>query len=628
MFLCCLSLGSIEAGATPRSSVAIDDSLRLPNRLFGRIFDSTSTSNFGRVFDKKAVRGYQYESLADLLRQASPFVPMRVGGMGQYDAVSVFGAGPRELSVGVDGRDLHDVWSKQFQLALVPVVTIETAEFLFGTDAIGLAPVATSTFLNLQTSVYNTATPFMSLWYHQGAGDMLAANVVYSQNVASGLNFTANIRRAGARGRYDRTSFDQWNVDLFSRYTIDSHQSLLVRYGVSTQSTQVWGGIDTTQPTSPFEETTPVAFAGLRSLDDEPRRHDLSVAYLRTLSDDGRSSLMTQVYLSSMSMHRVVGSELARVLQDSSGIVHSEGQRYGAIVRFDRQIGSLRLRIGTHVHSSALDSSALHPGSSVIQPELFLHTEYRLRSSVAMRLAARVHSVNDSFALAFGWGLSVQKSRYTLRADLSLLQQEASPLQSLRSLLPERHVLAVLEGSTEVGPVDVSVSTYFRTIDDAIVGVPNGSQLLTFTNGTQRRVLGLVGSMPFTVGGFRIRPQVRYQQDVSANLLTPSSFLLLDCRVAYQYQTTRSSITVGVEGSWMASSQLPQYYPLQWAFRTSNRTTAQQFDGLAAFAHVTVGNASIRASYENIFGNRWATVENMPELIRVFRLSIDWSFID
>jgi hypothetical protein len=42
----------------------------------------------------------------------------------------------------------------------------------------------------------------------------------------------------------------------------------------------------------------------------------------------------------------------------------------------------------------------------------------------------------------------------------------------------------------------------------------------------------------------------------------------------------------------------------------------------------TVGNAVVRAAFENILGIPWFSVAGYPQISRNFRLSVHWSFFD
>ncbi|HBB25170.1 MAG TPA: hypothetical protein DCZ59_02780, partial [Bacteroidetes bacterium] len=307
---CCSLVGLVLVLATSAGKAA-SDSLLPPDRCFGMLLD-TSLGIPAENLTKQRLRTVQYESLADALRQLTSFVPLRNGGFGQYDALSVLGGSSQHLSMGSDGRPMLDLWSGQFHLLQQPMATLERIEFLYGSDAIGLAPTASLTMLNAQSSVFNTATPFMSMWYHQGAGDLIAASVTFSQNIAPGWNIAASVRRSGARGRYQRTDFGLWNLDLQARWTIDQRQSLLVRLGLATVSTQVWGGVDRTAGEASIEQLSRVRYDDTLSLEDETRRHDATITYGRVLASDSTSQLTLQGYASAQMLHRLQGPALRR----------------------------------------------------------------------------------------------------------------------------------------------------------------------------------------------------------------------------------------------------------------------------------------------------------------------------
>ncbi len=606
---------------------AASDSLMMPDRSLGRLADSSV--GVCAALTKYHIRTVQYENMADVLRRATIWMPLRNGGFGQYDHVSMLGAYPGQTGVSLDGRPMTDLWSGQFHLAQSPVGSLDRIEFLYGTDAIGLSTQASSSLINMQSVVYNSASPYMSMWYHQGAGDLVAANVVFAQNVARGLNVSVNVRRAGARGRYQRTDFDQWNVDLQTRWTIDTRQSLHVRYGLATVNTQVWGGVDTSVAISAFEQTTAVSFRDERTLQDESRRHDLTATYHRYLSDDSTTLLSVQAYMSGQSMHRNLGSTLSALTGDTSGVSTIGGVHSGLVVRVDETLGDLHLRAGSNLAMRALDSSSLTVPATLFQPEVFAHAVYDVTSTMQLRSALRGHIVSDRFALSYGLGLRLLNGSTVMKADYSMFQQAPSALQEKYLVSPERHTLAVIEAATMFGSLSTTIMGFYRQIRDPIelstIG-PGAGRL--YTNIASRTVMGLMARADVLVGGIDIAPRVRYQNTSADGAATPASITMLDCTFSYEYRTVSNSVRFGINAAWMPASMLPAYEPLYWTFRQGAGQASAQFDGMSAFMTALVGNASLRLSYENILGNKWLTMLNAPELTRVFRLSVDWSFAD
>lgn len=575
---------------------------------------------------KQRLRTVQYESLADALRQLTSFVPLRNGGFGQYDALSVLGGSSQHLSMGSDGRPMLDLWSGQFHLLQQPMATLERIEFLYGSDAIGLAPTASLTMLNAQSSVFNTATPFMSMWYHQGAGDLIAASVTFSQNIAPGWNIAASVRRSGARGRYQRTDFGLWNLDLQARWTIDQRQSLLVRLGLATVSTQVWGGVDRTAGEASIEQLSRVRYDDTLSLEDETRRHDATITYGRVLASDSTSQLTLQGYASAQMLHRLQGPALRRTVDDTSGLVHGSGTHAGFLARLDQRIGLLRLRLGSHLEFRSFDSTARSVRLDDLLPSAFLHAEYRM-SLLTLRVAARVTSASDGMRLSAGGGALVDLRDYIMRFDLSMAEQDPTAVQRRAAVTSERHTLAVAELAARSGALNMRA--YYRGIAEPINTLPGGTIAeVDFITGGDRRIVGASASGLLSWGAFELRPRLRAEQITSTEVAETWSFAMLDLDLAYVFRTPSNSVRIGVNGAWLPASTIPSFEPLVWSFRQGAGQAPSQLDGLSAYITAKIGNASLRASYENILGNRWYTVLNAPELSRVFRLSVDWSFTD
>ncbi len=71
-----------------------------------------------------------------------------------------------------------------------------------------------------------------------------------------------------------------------------------------------------------------------------------------------------------------------------------------------------------------------------------------------------------------------------------------------------------------------------------------------------------------------------------------------------------------------------QYNPLTWSYFPVAEESGVRGNGLDLVASATLGNAFIRASYNNLFGQTYYFVPFYPEESNVFRLSVSWAFLD
>lgn len=586
------------------------------------------------VIRKEDLRRVQYQQLADAVARTTPWNQLSHGGFGQHDGVRVAGGRNADLSVGINGRAVVDPWSGMYQLILAQPASIDQIELMIGTDAVGRASSMTLSELNLTTITHNTATPFTSLWYHQGGGNLVAFDGTLSQNVAQGVNATVGVRRSGAQGAYERTGFDIWNVRALLRWTLSPQTHALVTYKLASLNTNLWGGLTRASlPTSiPDIATTPL-YAQLR---DETRRHDVSVHVAHMFDRDSSSVVRATAYLSVASLLRLRDSTLFVDATDTLAGLGMSGRTIGMQVRYDQRLGDARLHLGASVDAQQLDATTVYARSfSDVVPQLFAHMRMPVAPWLDVRAAARLQSAQGR--ILTGGGLAAEMrlgGDVRLSADVSSALRLPSAAEG-RDLLPERHVLAMLRAAGTFSTLGWTVTAYARSISDPIRTVSQrvSSETIVSTTsrqGTQQTMFGVIGAATWNVGPIELIPTLRVQTSRGDSVGEGSDLpaCMADLSVGYVFEAGFSTVTLGVRSTVITQHWAPQFVPVTWTYVRPSAEAPLQFDGLNAFLSARVGNATVRASYENILGQRWYTTSLAPEVTRAIRLSVDWSFLD
>jgi hypothetical protein len=133
------------------------------------------------------------------------------------------------------------------------------------------------------------------------------------------------------------------------------------------------------------------------------------------------------------------------------------------------------------------------------------------------------------------------------------------------------------------------------------------------------------------LGPIEVIPTVRFQSSSTDTTLRAGSDVpacMADLSIGYVYDAGFSTVTLGVRSTVVTQHLAPQFVPLTWTYVSPLRQAPLQYDGLNVFLSARVGNATVRASFENIIGERWYTTSYAPEISQSIRLSVDWSFID
>lgn len=602
------------------------DSTRVPWRLLGAV---TRNANERSVdLTKKDRREYQYQSMADLLIRSTPYQRLSHGGMGQHSTLSIFGGYDRDIVVSTNGRSLYDPWSGSYHLMQSAPERAERVEVLTGIYAVGLAPSMTVSAVNIQDVVHSTPRPFTSLWYAQGGGDVIAADVELSQDVAPGLNATIGIRRSGGRGRYQQTDFDVWNASALFRYTVTEKDHLQLSYSLASVNTDLWGGVRTTQPLSLYrEETTPTVFSGLR---DETRRHDLTATYVRFLNSDTTRTITVQAFTSITSLRRFRDNSLFLSPQDSLGTQVTRGGYGGALIRTDHQWTNVHLRLGASIDYRDVAASVYTDSLSIIEPQVFGLATLSLSSTLRLLGAARIQHGLNAPRWAGGIGLELRPTPHSLiRADLSRIERLPSPADGI-GRDSEKHMLALLTYSSHSDDFNINLQAFYRRIELPLVTRTDRTSsqtirsTLTFNAEHPRIVYGGMASLRWEGSWLEVQPVVRWHGGNTSEFPVVSA----EVSAAFVYHAGPSYAKLGLRGMVMTTASFRQFVPLTWTYTDPVTPQSMVGNGLDVFLTAHLGNADVRVSYENVLLSRWYTASVMPEIVQDLRLSVTWSFLD
>lgn len=619
--------------AFTQRTVVVTDSMPAPWRALGRLtaYDTETETQITKL----DMRKLQYGQLADALYRGTHWTPLSHGGFGQNDGLSVMGGMNVDLAVSINTRPLTESWSGTYQLIQAQPAGLERVEILTGTDAVGLAPSMTLTSLNMQSMIHNSATPYTALWYHQGGGDIIAMDGTFSQNVAENVNVTIGVKRSGANGRYTNTSFDIWNLRSAVRWTMSARSHLMVSYELASLNTGLWGGVRNVGLSTEFTEDAapPVNF----TLADNTRRHDITANFAQIMADDSSSVITATLFGTYSAVRRYGDSANYQSTEDTLNGQLRTAAVLGAQVRFDQTIGVMRVRLGiisdiTRRPIEMIGETLEMYNMDYSNTQAFGHVTFDLTPSLVFRGAARLALSDSRFMVGAGAGLRLRTTDGLYSVDASTSERAPFETEGF-GLATERHYLFSASGVWTTKNIHASATAFARFINDPIVAVGNTTNGVytsaTSYNATSRTILGIAADATWRLGDIELRPVVRVTRSATSDIDDQRFPLMMgDLSVAYVYEVGRNSVRLGVSGRWLSEARLPQYVAPSWTYAEPTLKSGDQYDGLNVFLTAIVGNATVRASYENILGQRWYTTSLAPEITRAIRLSVDWSFFD
>jgi len=591
---------------------------------------SDTTSFFS--ITKKDLRTLRYGSLSEVLKRGTFFQPLSLGGLGQPNSVSILGGFANDIAVSFNGRMLTDIWSGTYNLEQHSPEGFESIDVYVGTDAVGMAPHATLSWVNMRGIRHNTATPYSVLWYAQGSSDLIAADVTLSQNVAENVNVTVGVRRNGARGVFRRTDFDVWNARVALTFTPSPTTSIDFRYDLASMNTDLWGGLRSNVILTNVNEATaePVQ-TGLR---DETRRHDGTLTLVQRLNDDSvpTSTLTAVAYYTSNNLLRLRDSSSLTVgstLGTDPLVVRTS--MIGVVGRFDQQIGTVQLRVGASVDLIETPAFDYADSSHDLNTAVFGHALVPLSEPLSIKLAGRFGTMWGRGLTGLGAALAWRVQGATVEADVSVAQQ-ASTLSEGRALPFEQHILGLLTMKSS----DYTIAAFHRRIANVYtygrLSDSSGTVLLdarVVGASGSRVVSGLLAQATLQIGSWQVLPLARVQFDQSGDNYAGTGLRAMgQLDVSYQHVVGKNSVRLGAVGILQPSYKAETYVPTRWAYVHEPDVQRWSANGIDAYLTGVLGNATIRISYENILAQRWYTVPIYPEIGQNLRVMLHWTFLD
>lgn len=584
------------------------------------------------AMSKEAMQRIEYDGLAGIIEHRAPVYPLSLGGTGQLNHFSFYGAMPRDVGFTYNGRPLDDPASGLFNPAQFPVEALERVEILTGTQAVVLADNTSGALVNLQEVRYDTRRPFTRIWYHQGGYKHLASDGVFSQNIANGINITAGFRRQSAKGRYDNSVLDVWNVRGALRWNVGKQTNISLSDVFTNHYIGTNGGVDIEASPALGNERTAIVHYEL--LNERVYRHDVTLSMSSYLAEDSSVALSGSAYFSHALWERGRSPALFLSVADNGDRFSFITRRMGITGKLEQQFSVVRLVAGGTFEQLSNEQTPYFPDNSDAVAAAFGLVTLTPTTDISLTTGLRFRVVGEKVTLSTGVRASAQIDEHlTLWSDVSRSTRLPSVVEG-RNLLAEENVLVLGGGTWREGGHKLEGTAFYRTVENPIQASPvsttTGTVLTTaFSTGKPLQTTGVVLQYEGRVGSI-VSTAFAHGAYVLADGVRLSTMPLLYAGITamYEYPVGHSMLMGGLRIRGLTSFQGQQYVPMTWSYIPVQQESSVRGNGVDILVSAIVGNAFIRASYNNVFGETYYFVPFYPQDDGVFRLSVSWSFID
>ncbi len=620
---------AVAADSLKQVAAAVDTVL--PLRAHGRVLLTMEPA--ATVVTKYDISLWDYDGLYEIVERATHALPLSLGQAGGMNHVSFYGADPREVAVGYNGRSLVDPALGLYNLEHFPVEGLERVSVMTGTYAVILADDASGAYINLEEIRYNTNRPYTRIWYHQGGYKHIASDGVFSQNISERLNIALGFRRQSARGRYENSFFDAWNLRGALRWNVSDYTNISLSDVFTSHFTETNGGVDWNASAGSANELT--AEVEYSALDEHVYRHDLTLAISSYLSQDSSTSVSGSVYYSHALWEKDRVQALRLSPADSSNLVAFTTRRVGVTGQFEQHFRALLLVAGGKIEQLANERTVYFADNRDIESSAFGLVTLFPHSQVKLSAGIRARFSEEKVHMSAGMRAETELGeRLQLWADLSRSVRTPSVLEGTE-LQNEDHLLALVGLGWKSGRHGADLTAFYRNEQNAVVAVPvlttTGTVVNTsFANATDPvNTIGAILSYEGRVGSFVASAfaNAAYRTAAGERIET-FPLLYAGLTVMYEYTVGRSALRAGVRVRGLTSFTGNRYVPLTWSYIPVQEESGVKGNGLDLLAGATLGNAAIRLSFNNVFGQTYYYVPFYPQEEGAFRLSVSWAFLD
>lgn len=582
-----------------------------------------------RVIDKKTASWINYSNINDILKKNLPTYSMDLGQYGEVQHLSLFGGGLRDNSVASNGVQLSSPLFNPYNINNFAPDFFESLEVLLGSDAVIFGNNSSGMLVNIQEIKYNTRKPYTKLFYNQGAGDYMAGDVVYSQNLSEQLNLFLGARSQSAKNQYLNNFFDYWNLRGGIRWNIDTNTSISLIENFTQHKFQRNGGVDINQTDNMYNAmvSTPVYINHL----EEELLHNINLTGTRLLTPS--TKLSTNVFFSHSSNDYASDNSPSKV-QDFSLRNKYNYYQTGINAGISKNSSFMDFDAGGEIRYLNLNSSALFDAKRMLIAFGYGRLKFNLSDNISISGGGRLSYYDDIIYSNFGASLFL-KNFINSRFDFSY-SENLPNIYSANHTKKESNLLAFYMMSEQIGDLKIEANIFYRKKDNflefSLLG--NNSSEIMSIGYTNLSFIG--GSLNLD---YEIIPDLHLKlwnisQFVNRNGEPKDYLPKLNSGIEINYRLVigRSQFIAGINAAFNLKSELSYgFSPVHFInnFYSSFESKPASYDGINAYFITRLGPAAfVKISGDNLLNSQYYFVNYYPIPGRSIKVSVFWEFFD
>ncbi len=623
----------VELNIAPPDSTAARDSLAnlppaIPLKTHGALLPTRPDAPY-RSIAKEQTLTTMYDDMAELLYQSLPVWPLDLGFAGQNNSLSFFGGDRRDIGLMFNGRELNDPAFGSAHLGQFSPEFMEQAQIFVGSNAMILHDQAMGAAINIQEIRYNTDVPYTRLWYSQGGDGLLVFDGVYSRNLSRDWTMNIGWRSLGGDGTYENFEVDAWNVRFLVRWNVTGSLNISLSDNFTNHQTDVNGGVDVFNTVAIGDPLS--AGVLFNNLDERAVRHDVTLTSSLLLNEDSTSIAQLSAYASEGEWalaQRRFGED------DETRISRFATRRYGLNGFVDQNFGPAAITVGGDMEYLEAESGPFTGSAAESRLAgyglLNFSPGEALNFGGGMRITLQDGQAYVNVGGRIGGRLS---RRWKLMADLSRGVRRPTPAEDA-TLDAEQHLLALLQAEWSDGSFSARLSGFFRRVDSPIEAsyLLDADERITGVehfNLESEQIAGVHAVGAMNLFGFSIEPFALLElsrTDGTSDAHFPAVYGGVS--IEREFVFGRSRVKVGARTRGLTGFEGQRFDPLTWSDVPSPVESNPNSAGIDIYGYAYLGNAVVKAMFQNALGQTWYYVPVYPQQEMAFRLGVTWAFFD
>jgi hypothetical protein len=515
-------------------------------------------------------------------------------------------------SAMVNGVQLFSPTNTANQINYFPVEQFENIEIYTGSKAAIFSENSTS-FINYQTRIFNTATPYTQLSYFDAGESFISGEGIISQNILKDQNTTFGFKTFGGATEYDNQGLDHMNMFLSHRVSLSDLSMLSFHYSFINQFYRDNGGLELPDYSQPYAEPALLepTNADYRFNDFTFRElnHILQIAFTGSITDDTTDIFSANVTYNYNDYQLEWQDSTSVNPYENNSILSSRVMLKSDLLGFETTLGGdTRL---TSADANNAYAFGLSPFGYISIPIADLELNGGLRANISNLYSNLNTGANISYKID-------TTHRFSVDASFNNINQ-INPLSNLESFTVTSSIGKYMYKSESIG---LDISGYIH----------NYNSIASTTNLSDNSGLDIIGG---SVGG---------DFSFGTNLLLSGSSVLINYNItAEQFSqldepsisaqielfeqiiVQKSVARIGLRASFVRN-QNPFFYDTFSQLYFLNEIDPSSFVILDAILMAKLGNANVRLIFENLLSDRYLAAIPYPTRGRNFRIHLSWAF--